>query len=43
VGQRAVARAADALVDVEKLIKTLITLAAVIGVDETSMSIAGKS
>jgi transposase len=38
-----VARAADALVDVEKLIKTLITLAAVIGVDETSMSIAGKS
>ena len=38
-----VARAADALVEVEKLIKTLITLAAVIGVDETSMSIAGKS
>jgi transposase len=38
-----VARAADALADVDKLIKTLITLAAVIGVDETSMSIAGKS
>ena len=43
MGQREVARAADALVEVEKLIKTLITLAAVIGVDETSMSIAGKS
>lgn len=38
-----VARAADALVDVDKLIKTLITLAAVIGVDETSINIAGKS
>jgi transposase len=38
-----VARAADALGEVEKLIKTLITLAAVIGVDETSMSIAGKA
>lgn len=38
-----VARAADALADVEKLVKTLITLAAVIGVDETSMSIAGNS
>lgn len=38
-----VARAADALVEVEKLIKTLITLCVVIGVDETSMSIAGTA
>lgn len=38
-----VARAADALGEVEKLIKTLITLCTVIGVDETSMSIAGKA
>lgn len=36
-----VARTADALADVEKLIKTLITLAAVIGVDETSVNVAG--
>lgn len=36
-----VARTADALTDVEKLIKTLITLAAVIGVDETTLNIAG--
>lgn len=38
-----VARAADALGDVEALIKTLITLAAVIGVDETSINIAGTA
>ena len=38
-----VARAGDALVEVEQLIKTLITLAAVIGVDETSVNIAGKA
>ena len=38
-----VARAADALVEVEQLIKTLIMLAVVIGVDETSMSIAGTA
>lgn len=38
-----VARAADALGEVEKLIRTLITLCTVIGVDETSMSIAGKA
>jgi len=37
-----VARAADALVEVEKLIKTLITLVAVIGVDETTVNIAGR-
>ena len=36
-----VARTADALGDVEKLIKTLITLAGVIGVDETSVNVAG--
>ena len=36
-----VARAADALGAVEALIKTLITLAAVIGVDETSVNVAG--
>jgi len=36
-----VARTADALVEVERLIKTLITLAAVIGVDETTVNIAG--
>jgi transposase len=38
-----IARAADALGDVEALIKTLITLAAVIGVDETSINIAGTA
>lgn len=37
-----IARAADALVDVEVLIKTLLTLAAVIGVDETSVNVAGN-
>jgi hypothetical protein len=37
-----IARAADALVDVEALIKTLLTLAAVIGVDETSVNVAGN-
>ena len=36
-----VARTSDALTEVEKLIKTLITLAAVIGVDETTVNIAG--
>jgi transposase len=36
-----VARTADALSDVETLIKTLITLAAVIGVDETGVNVAG--
>ena len=36
-----VARTAQALAEVEKLIKTLITLAAVIGVDETTVNIAG--
>jgi transposase len=36
-----VSRTADALADVEKLIKTLITLAAVVGVDETSVNVAG--
>ena len=36
-----VARAGDALVEVEQLIKTLLMVAAVIGVDETSLSIAG--
>ena len=36
-----VARAADALGEVETLIKTLITTAAVIGVDETSLNVAG--
>jgi transposase len=38
-----VARAADSLADVDELIKTLVTRSPVIGVDETSMSIAGKS
>lgn len=37
-----IARAADALVDVEALIKTLLTLAAVIGIDETSVNVAGN-
>lgn len=37
-----VARTAEALVDVETLIKTLITLAAVIGVDETTVNVAGR-
>jgi len=37
-----VARAAEALADVEALIKTLITLAAVIGVDETTVNVAGR-
>jgi transposase len=36
-----VARAAEALVEVEELIKTLLMVAAVIGVDETSLNIAG--
>lgn len=36
-----VARTAEALAEVEKLIKTLIALAAVIGVDETSVNVAG--
>jgi transposase/uncharacterized coiled-coil protein SlyX len=36
-----VARTASALAEVEKLIATLITLAAVIGVDETSINVAG--
>jgi transposase len=36
-----VARTADALDGVEKLIKTLITAAMVIGVDETSVNVAG--
>jgi transposase len=36
-----VARTGEALVQVEALIKTLITLAAVIGVDETSLNVAG--
>lgn len=36
-----VARTAEALVDVEKLITTLITLAAVIGVDETTVNVSG--
>lgn len=38
-----VARAAEALVEVEQLIKTLIMLAAVIGVDETSLNVAGTA
>jgi transposase len=37
-----VARTAEALVEVETLIKTLITLAAVIGVDETTLNVAGR-
>ena len=37
-----VARTAQALTEVEKLIKTMISLAAVIGVDETSLNIAGR-
>jgi transposase len=37
-----VARTAEALTEVEALIKTLIALAAVIGVDETTVSIAGR-
>jgi len=36
-----VARTADALAEVEQLIKMLITLAAVIGVDETTVNVAG--
>ncbi len=36
-----VARCADALVDVEALIKTLVSLAAVIGVDETTLNVGG--
>jgi len=36
-----VARTAQALTDVEKLIKTLLVLAAVIGVDETTVNVAG--
>jgi transposase len=36
-----VARTAEALAEVEKLITTLITLAAVIGVDETTVNVAG--
>jgi transposase/uncharacterized coiled-coil protein SlyX len=37
-----VARTAQALGEVETLIKTLITLAAVIGVDETTLNLAGR-
>jgi transposase len=37
-----VARTADALVEVEALVKTLLTLAAVIGVDETTVNVAGR-
>jgi transposase len=37
-----VARTADALVKVEKLIKTLVALATVIGVDETTVNVAGR-
>jgi transposase/uncharacterized coiled-coil protein SlyX len=37
-----VARTAEALTEVETLIKTLITLAAVIGVDETTLNVAGR-
>lgn len=37
-----VARTAEALADVERLIRTLITLAAVIGVDETTVNVAGR-
>ncbi len=37
-----VARTAEALAEVEKLIKTLITLAAVLGVDETTVNVAGR-
>lgn len=37
-----VARTAEALAEVEKLIKTLITLAAVIGVDETTLNVGGR-
>jgi transposase len=42
-GAGQVARCADALADVGKLIKTLITVAAMIGVEETSINIAGKA
>jgi hypothetical protein len=38
-----VARAADALVEVQRLTQTLLMLAAVIGVDETSLNIAGQA
>ena len=37
-----VARTADTLVEVETLIRTLITLAAVIGCDETTVNVAGR-
>lgn len=37
-----VARTAQALTDVEKLITTLVTLATVIGVDETTVNVAGR-
>ncbi|MGL5827500.1 MAG: IS66 family transposase [Nocardioides sp.] len=37
-----VARTAEALVEVETLIKTLLTAAVVLGADETTISIAGK-
>jgi transposase len=37
-----VARTADALTEVEQLIKTLLCLAAVIGVDETTVNVAGR-
>lgn len=37
-----VARTADALLDVEALIKTLVSVAAVIGVDETTLNVAGR-
>lgn len=37
-----VARTADALLDVEALIKTLVSVAAVIGVDETTLKVAGR-
>lgn len=36
-----VGRTADALADVEKLIKTMVSLAAVIGVDETTINVNG--
>lgn len=37
-----VARTAEALTEVEQLIKTLVALAAVIGVDETTVNVAGR-
>jgi transposase len=37
-----IARTAEALPEVEALIKTLVTLAAVIGVDETTVNVAGR-